>query len=162
MKRKKLVAAISVLSLAILWFAGVDWSWFLHECPDCGRMQNVCQYRIFSFPIHEATYEYPTITQRVATDLGVPCRHENSKIWHKHRWWGLCICKSPCINGTYNLTSDDSWYTDAVSEAIAALAKNDPSLPSEFERRVLRRHEWKYAAIVLDQAGVDRNQDNAD
>jgi hypothetical protein len=68
MKRKKYIAA-SLVSLVALWFIGVDRSWFVHDCPDCGYGEDVVQYRILTIPIRETKYESPTITQQVAEDL---------------------------------------------------------------------------------------------
>jgi len=101
MIRKKYIAA----AIVAVWFLGVDSSWFVHDCPDCGYGKDVTQYRLFAIPVHETIRESLTIAQHVAIDLGVPCMHKNSTKWHKHRWWGLLVCKSPCINGVYRLTA---------------------------------------------------------
>jgi hypothetical protein len=159
MKRNGTIVAICMLLLGALWFGAVDWSWYVHECPDCGFTKDVTQYRLFAIPIHETVYEHPTIVQRVASDLRVPCRHDRSRRWHKHRWWGLLVCRSPCINGTYRLTADDSWYNNDTSAKIAALATADPSIGPEFERRVLNRHEYDFFQSVLDRANIDRQRE---
>lgn len=154
MKRKKHIA-VSILALVAIWFLGVDWSWFVHDCPDCGYGKDIAQYRLFTIPIQETTREFPTITQHVADDLGVPCTHKNSTSWHKHRWWGLLVCKAPCINGVYRLTGDDSWYDQEASAKVAALAVNDDSIRDDFVETVFEKHDFGFVHTVLTRAGVE-------
>jgi hypothetical protein len=157
MNRKKYIA-VSVVALLSLWFFGVDRSWYVHTCPDCAYGKDVLQYRIFTIPIHETTHESLTITQRVAADLGVQCEHDDLTSWHKHRWWGLLVCRSPCINGTYRLITDDSWYDSNASAKVAALAAADNSIADDFARIVLVNHNLSFLRTVLDRAGVERTQ----
>jgi hypothetical protein len=152
--RKKPLTFVGLLSLGALWFVAVDRSWFVHDCPDCGYSKDVVQYRLFTVSVHETVFEYPSIVQRVAADLGVHCTHGNSARWHKHRWWGLCICRSPCINGSHRLTFDDSWYDLDASASVAALAHDDPSIKTDFVRRVLEQHEFAFVRTVLSRASV--------
>lgn len=158
MNRKTVIfASSSTVGVALLWFLAVDWSWFVEECPDCGYMGDVVQYRLLAIPIAQEIDEYPSIVQRIAEDLGVGCTHPQLERWHKHRRWGLCYCKSPCINGVYRLSGDDSWYTEDVSEKIQSLVQDDPSIGSEFAERVLTNHEYSFIrTVVLVRAGVER------
>jgi hypothetical protein len=158
MKRKYvIIAAASLPALALLWFTGVDWSWFVDRCPDCGYDRDVAVYRVFGIPVRKTVYEYPSPAQRISIDLGVGCSHPRIQHWHKHRWWGLCICRSPCVNGSLRASSDDSWYTDIVSSKLAALADRDPSIRDKFAVRVLQDHDWAYMWTILDSAGVNRS-----
>ena len=152
--RRRLTFAAGLLLLVGLWFVAVDWSWFVHDCPDCGYEKDLTQYRVFGCSIHESTREFRPLVQKVATDLGVPCKHFKAISWHKHRWWGLCFCKSPCINGTYRLGEGVSSYSQIDSMKVAALAANDPTIATEFSRRVLQQHEFAFVREVLDRAGV--------
>lgn len=154
MKRKKHIAAAIIVDVA-LWFLCVDWSWFIHDCPDCGYSKDIGQYRLFTIPVHETTREFATITQRVAEDLGVPCTHKNVTIWHKHRWWGLVICGAPCANGVCHLTGDDSWYDQNASAKVAALGANDNAIKDDFVQNVLGKHDFDYVHTVLARAGVE-------
>lgn len=144
-----------LLLLTGLWFVVVDWSWFVHDCPDCGYESDVMQYRIFTIPVHESIRESHSVIQRLATDLGVPCQHRNAQRWHKHRLWGLYFCKSPCINGIFRLSYGESWYDQSHSRKVARLAANDPAVAYEFSRRVLDQHDFTYAKEVLEKAGID-------
>ena len=152
--RRKPTTVACLLLLGGLWFVAVDWSWFVHDCPDCGYEKDVAQYRVFTIPVHESIRESQSIIQQVATDLGVSCKHLNTKSWHKHRWWGLCFCKSPCINGTYRLSGGESSYNQSDSHKVATLAANDPAIATEFSRRVLEQHEFTFVKTVLDKARV--------
>jgi hypothetical protein len=157
MKRKKYIA-VSILVIFAVWFLGVDLSWFVYDCPDCGYGKDVVQHRIFTIPVRETVRETPSITQYVAADLGVPCGHQHSTSWHKHKWWGLLVCKSPCINGTYRIAGDDSWYNRQASAKIVALAATDSSIKDDFSQIVLVNHDFSFVRTVLDRAGVDRTQ----
>lgn len=155
MKRKNvIIAAASLSALSLLWFIGVDWSWFVDRCPDCDYDRDVAEYRLFGMPVHKTVYEHPSLAQRISIDLGIGCSHPRIEHWHKHRWWGLCICRSPCINGVYSLIDDDSWYTEVVSSKLSALADRDPSIKTQFAVRVLQDHDWAYMSTILDRAGV--------
>ena len=154
MKRKKLIRVACVLSLGVIWFVTVDWSWFVHDCPDCGHGQDITQYRFLTIPFHERVYEFPSVAQQVATDLGVPCEHPNMESWHKHRRWGLIYCKSPCINGIYRLTGNETWYDHNASVKVVALAEREPALKAEFADRVFENGDYDFLSVVLDRAGV--------
>ncbi len=154
MKRSKHIP-LALIAAGAIWFLGIDWSWFVHDCPDCGHGKDIAQYRIFSMPIHETTHHYSTVIEHVAGDLGVPCSHANATSWQKHRWWGLLYCKAPCINGLYRLKSDDSWYDREASEKVAALANRNDSIRREFVQNVFEKHDFKFVRTVLTRAGIE-------
>jgi hypothetical protein len=159
MKRQNRIA-VFIIALVAIWVLGVDWSWFVYNCPDCGYGKDIAQYRLFTIPVQETTRDFPTIAQRVADDLGVPCSHKNSTTWHKHRWWGLLVCYAPCINGTLRLINDDSWYDQEASGKVAALAEKDSSLRIEFVRKVFEKHDFDFVHTVLVRAGIDSKPPN--
>ena len=165
MNHKANIAAFLIFAAVVFWFTAVDWSWFVDECPDCGYDRDVFQDRIFGHPVSERFAERVTLTQLVSIDLGVECTHPHMQRWHKHRWWGLCVCKSPCLNGSYTLLWDYSWYDANVSSKIAALAERDPTLKTRYVERVLRDHDYDYMRSVLKEAGVkgpDRSESESD
>lgn len=155
MVRKLLYVAAYLLSLAAAWIVAVDWSWFIHSCPDCVYQKEIYRYRVFTFTIDERIREFPTSIQLVGEDLGVPCPHRRSVTWHKHRWWGLCFCYAPCINGITGLSSDNSWHNQDVSSKIAELARDDPSVKEEYVQRVYEDHEFENTRKLLARAGVN-------
>ena len=147
---------LTVAGAVGLWFAAVDRSWFVEDCPDCGLTRHVVQERAFGRPVRTRATDPETVAQRVARDLGVPCGHPRRTRWHKHRRWGLLACWNPCFNGTDGLWDDPAWYGAAASAKVAALVEADPDLPAEYRRRVLGRHDYALLPAVLDRAGVER------
>lgn len=154
MKRKRVLIGGIVVCVSLLWFGAVDWSWFVEDCPDCGCCSDVVQYRVFSMPVHETFHEYPTTARLVSRGLGVECKHSNKARWHKHRWWGLCVCSDSCINGIYDVQRDSSWYTPEVQSKLKVLARNDPAVQTEFVQRVLIDHDLSFITTVFDRARV--------
>lgn len=134
-RRRILIIFASLLSGTSLWFLAVDSSWFVESCIWCGMSRDELQYRVFTIPVHGEVFEFRTIPQLVAEDLGAPCPHHIRR-WHKHRWWGLCYCARPCIDGIYRLVGDE-WYGEKHSRFVKELAENNPSLRKEFQRALL-------------------------
>lgn len=155
MRKRRLIIAGSVLVTAVaVWFLCVDWSWFLGHCPHCMCVKHVLQYRVFGIPVHERTLEEETVIQWMATDLGGACQHPELDVFHKHRWWGLCYCAAPCVNGLWNLGSElreESWYDEAAVKRLRALAERDPHFATEFHQRVIRDHDWDYFRAISNQ-----------
>jgi hypothetical protein len=147
--RRVIIGLAMVVSAVGAWFLCVDWSWFEEACPHCGYGRSIAQRRILGIVIHERAFEYPTVMQRVAADLGVPCEHPELHRWHKHRWWGLCYCAAPCINGVYRITGDDSWYDAAALEKLQELAKANPEFRRDFFQRVIREHDRDYWLEII-------------
>jgi hypothetical protein len=139
-----MLSAIIVLLIAF-WFLGVDRSWFVEGCKDCNFHRDVREYRILGIPIiRKIVHEYHPVYARVARDLGAPCPHLHHFRWHKHRWWGLCYCAWPCINGTFYLYDDDSWYSEEVIAKVKQKAIAEPKFGEEFRQQVLYNHNWDY------------------
>ena len=147
---RRLAASIAVLFAAVCgWFLLVDLSWFEEHCPDCGYARTDIQWRLMTVPVHTWEDRSPTVIQRVASDLGVPCQHSALHRWQKQRWWGLLICKCPCHNGIVSFGGDDAWYDAAAREKLRELAKADPNLANDFQRQVLAEHNYaRYREIV--------------
>ena len=145
MKKRRIAILLLVVILSVvLWFLGIDRSWFVEGCDDCNFTRDVVQYRILGIPIHEIVREYHPVYARVASDLGAPCLHQHHFRWHKHRWWGLCYCAWPCINGIFYLGADDSWYSAELIEKVKAKGVIYLKLAEEFRQRVLYNHDWDY------------------
>lgn len=135
LKRTLLLLGSSVL-LGILWFLFVDFSWFVEECPECHWVADVFEYRICG---HSTSTSERVLgeswTYFVTVDLGVPCTHPRKTRWHKHRYWGLCYCAAPCINGLHGLSGDD--YS-VVSPRVRAWRGLDPELGHRFREALVR------------------------
>lgn len=154
--RRCFVCAVMVLVVIFIWFVGVDKSWFLETCDDCGFQRDIIQYRLFTMPITENVSEDEEIIGRIARDLGAPCPHRSIQRFHKHRWWGLCFCACPCINGTFGLSGDDSWYDEAVVEKLKGLTVSNPKIGEEFRQRAIYDGEvnfrWRFMRELRDDS----------
>jgi len=144
MKRRRFLIVTIVGLLAIIWFAAVDWSWFIHQCDDCLYEADVFQVRLLTLPVYERSRPRHSAIELASIDLGIPCEHRGLRSWHKHKWWGLTFCACPCINGITSMMGDDAWYNANVAAKVKALGTRDTGLGSEFRQRVLVDHDWEY------------------
>lgn len=130
LKRALLLAGL-LMVLGGLWMSLVDASWFVEECPECHWGADVIEYRVCGRAISQTEEVYEESWHYLVTvDLGVPCQHPGKIRWHKHRYWGLCYCAAPCINGSYRLVDDES-YSD-LSPRVRAWRELDPTLGPRF------------------------------
>jgi len=143
MKKLKVFIPICVV-LCLLWFMGVDRSWFVETCDDCLWSRDIIEYRLFTVPISERVIEHSSAISAVARELGVPCQHQDIHRWHKQRWWGLLVCCCPCKSGITGLSSDEKPYGKRSSAKIELLVNSNPTLPQEFHQRVLVEHDMEY------------------
>jgi len=146
-------AVLTVLAIAVggvgLWFGAVDFSWFVERCEDCRRTREVFQYRVFGWPFYSWDRCTETFLQVAAADLDVPCLHQSSFRWHKHRYWGLCVCARPCINGIFLMTGgEENW--PVLLDELRQRADEEPSLREELHQRVLVEHDIDYYRALLD------------
>ena len=148
---------MSFVFIVAFWLLGVDCSWFVEECPDCSFGRDIIQYRILTIPIYQRSREYNSVLQKIATDIGAECEHPNLVRWHKHRYWGLLICAYPCINGTYRMSGDDSWYDNKARAIVKEMVRANPSLRDEFAERVLKNHDWKYLKVFVQKVSTMRD-----
>ena len=145
MSRKRgLILGFLILVIVLLWFAGVDKSWFVEDCRGCGYSADILQYRVFTFPLYEIRRDYYSLPAEITSDLGTPCPHNNKVRWHKHRYWGLLYCASPCINGIYRISGGETWYTQEIKSEVIAMGKENPGLGKEFYRRVIIERDNQY------------------
>ena len=146
-----------LLSLVVIWFLAVEWSWFVWECPDCLSNKEICEYRVLGLTISGKTHDYTSTHGIVLSDLGVPCPHANAASWHKHRLWGLVFCICPCWNGTLGLSSDNSWYSNSVRRSILERGRSDPSFADEVYRQTVTRNNFRFLwdAVFADEIVKD-------
>ena len=161
MKRKLIIVLLSPVFILAFWFLGLDSSWFVETCPDCGFGRDIMQYRVFTIPIYQQTKDYNTVLQKVAADIGAECKHPKLERWHKHRYWGLVICACPCINGTDRLVGGDEWYDDKAKSIVKEMVRTNPPLRDEFAERVLKNHDWKYFRAFCEQVRTLRDGKSA-
>jgi hypothetical protein len=158
MRRKLTILAIATGLAATLWFLGVDRSWFVENCPACGLSRDIEQYRIFTISIHEKSSDHVSLLQRVAKDMGAECKHPGLIRWHMHRFWGLCICAAPCINGTFGIVFDTSWYDETAAARLKDWVREVPSVRDEFIERALQKKDPEFLRDFFDH--VRKLRDN--
>ncbi len=157
MKRKFTIILLSPALIAAFWFLGVDRSWFVEACPDCGFGRDIIQYRVFTIPIYQRTRDYISTSQKIALDIGAECKHSKLERWHKHRWWGLIICACPCITGMSGLSDADEWYDDKARSIVKEMVRANPSLRDEFAKSVLKNHDWTFLRAFCEQVRAVRD-----
>jgi hypothetical protein len=159
MKRRHVIVALSGVAALALWFLAVGRSWFVEKCPTCGYNRDVLQFRVLTIPLNERGRDFLTLLQKVAADLGASCTHPKLTRYHKHRYWGLCICAFPCINGTDGVVADISWYDDIASARVREMAAANPSLREEFVERAMTRRDWEFWRAFIERLKALRGQE---
>ena len=127
----------SAVAAPVLWFALVDWSWFVELCPRCDHDVNITRYRVAGLTVSEERLRLPDRSvEWILEDAGRPCPHSNMGLWHKHRWWGLVYCARPCWNGMFRFwdgSDRDDYERVRWPEFMRHLARTDPALIDRLE-----------------------------
>ncbi|MCE9552534.1 MAG: hypothetical protein K8T91_04035 [Planctomycetes bacterium] len=152
----RVVAIGGIIALLIVvWFASVDWWYFIEGCPDCGFHHTVLQYRLCGHPLNTTFHNpYHPIAEHVARDLGIPCSHPRMDRMEIQRWRGLCFCTSPCANPPSFLIAYDGWYDTTVQVRIQALVAQDPTVRDEFRRRIMIDRDATWWGTFWPRVGV--------
>jgi hypothetical protein len=144
MKRKLAIIVSAVIVFLVFWFLCVDGVIFVESCPDCSHGMDIFQIRIFTIPIYQQMAdERISILQKIATDMGIECKHPNLSGYEKWRFWGILIPQE-VRPGIDSLSGDDNWYDDKARAIVKDMVKTSPSLRDDFSNRVLKDHDWKY------------------
>ncbi len=133
----------AVFSLVAIWFLAVDWSWFVVDCPDCCRFEDLSQYRVLGIPVYTQVYAQPSNIERILNDLGAPCDHINCRPWHKYRFWGLVLPACPFINGTILSEDDPSGYTVEMAARVRHVCDENPRLRAELRALLVKKHDYR-------------------
>ena len=134
--------AICISATIVLWFAAVDFSWFIFRCTHCHLDRNQLRIRVFHVPIGTQNVDHNRDISEIAEDLGVSCEHSFDG-WHKYRFWGLVFCWRPCIHGTTGLAWPE-WYDEQMRERVRRIAEQDPNRGNEFHDEVLIKQNFAY------------------
>ncbi len=90
---------IVALNVAVtVWFTSVERAFIVEQCPACGHGNDVFESRFFSVIPRRVVREFPTVTELIAGDLGIPCRHEQMMGWRRNRLFGGCL-RGECFIG---------------------------------------------------------------
>ena len=159
-KKKSFLALLFFICLVLLWFLAFDISGFDIVCHDCDFQKEVIQYRLFTFPLYQrTTFVFHGFKERLAEDLGVPCLHKDICRYHLRRKWGGFFRKIY----RFPVSSFGHSYDSIDPNTIRELLAENPNLPTEFEQRVLIKHDREYFFDLTDKLfkrGM-YNQDNS-
>ena len=109
---------IVALNVAVtVWFTSVERAFIVEQCPACGHGNDVFESRFFSVIPRRVVREFPTVTELIAGDLGIPCRHEQMMGWRRNRLFGGCLW-GECFIGITRL-SDPPWFPHALGTPFA-------------------------------------------
>jgi hypothetical protein len=145
--RSRLIGPLEWALLALnvtvaIWFTSVESTLFVENCPVCGHGRDVIESRFFSVTPRRVTREFPSLTELIASDLGIPCDHEPMTGWWKHRLFGGCLW-GECIIGIHRI-SDLPQYPPCARDAVRSWAANDPEFIRNFRERVLEGRDREY------------------
>ena len=143
-KRRIIAVALLTIFIVVSWFLCVDLSWFVEYCPTCVYGKDILQYRVCTIPLYERTEDHVTLLQRVAEDMGVECIHPKLVRWHKHRYWGLCICTHPVSTVSIDCPMAMIPGMTTPPARLREMVRTSPSLRDEFTERALKNHDAEY------------------
>jgi hypothetical protein len=149
-KRRMIIGVAVLVAPVAAWFLAVDWSWFEEFCPHCGHQNRITQYRVLGLAVSQRERATRTYFERLAADLGAPCQHPELTRWHKHRWWGLMLCRCPCINGS-SIRIDDRDYDERTAAAARRIARDDPTVGPELYDRVAHQRDRAFFEEVMER-----------
>jgi hypothetical protein len=147
------------LNIAVaVWFSSVEVALVVENCPACGHGTDIHESRYFSVAPSRVAREFPTATELIARDLGIPCQHEQTTRWMKIRLFGGCL-RGEYFPGIYRL-SDGPWYPPCARDAVRSWAAKDPNFIRNFRERALEGRDPGYmralAVRMYDACPVDQ------
>jgi hypothetical protein len=136
------------LSMAVaVWFCSVELAFIVEKCPACGHGTDIHESRLFSVVPSRVVREFPTVTELIAIDLGIPCRHEQRTRWMRNRLFGGCLW-GECFIGTHRF-SDPPWYPPCARDAVRSWATEDPNFIRNFRVRVMEGRDPGYVRTLV-------------
>jgi hypothetical protein len=138
---------LSLNAVVAIWFTSVEWSFVVENCPACGHGRDISESCFFSVIRRRLTREIPTITELIASDLGIPCNHELMRGWQKYRLFGGCLWgeRHP---GIHRL-GDGLWYPPCARAAVRSWSTQDPSFIRIFRERALEAQDRQYVRTLV-------------
>jgi hypothetical protein len=138
----------SVAGVICLWFAAVDLCHQVHWCQRCGSHFHTVESRYYRWPLwQQRTDKHEDYLSAITTDLGVPCQHPY-RTETLIRLWGFAL-PYPAVSATCGLSGGGT-YAD-IRPYVLEMAKENPDLPAEFERKALDEQDRTYIQQVFVQ-----------
>jgi hypothetical protein len=136
------------LNIAVaVWFSSVEVALVVENCPACGHGTDIHESRFFSVAPSRVAREFPTATELIARDLGIPCQHEQTTRRMKNRLFGGCLWGENFV-GIHRL-SDAPWYPPCARDAVRSWATKDPNFIRNFRDLALERRDIAYMMTLI-------------
>lgn len=136
------------LNVAVtVWFTSVERAFIVENCPACGHGTDIHESRLFSVIPRRAAREFPTVTELIAEDLGIPCQHQQTTRWMRNRLFGGCLW-GECFIGIHRF-SDPPWYPPCARDAVRSWATEDPNFIRNFRVRVMEGRDPGYLRTLV-------------
>jgi hypothetical protein len=136
------------LNVAVaVWFSSVELVFIVEKCPACGHGTDIHESRFFSVIPRRVAREFPTVTELIARDLGIPCQHEQTTHWMRNRLFGGCLWGENFV-GIHRLW-DPPWYPPCARDAVRSWAAKDPTLIRDFRERALGERDPGYVRTLV-------------
>jgi hypothetical protein len=136
------------LNMAVaVWFSSVESAFIVEKCPACGHGADIHESRLFSVISRRVAREFPTVTERIASDLGIPCQHEQTTRWMRNRLFGGCLWGENFV-GIHRLW-DPPWYPPCARDAVRSWATQDPNFIRNFRERALEGRDPGYVRTLV-------------
>jgi len=130
-----------------VWFSSVESAFIVENCPVCGHGTDIRQSRVFSVITHRAVREFPTARELIASDVGIPCKHEQTMRWMRNRLFGECLWGEN-FRGIHRL-GDSPRYPPCARDAVRSWAAKDPNFIRDFQERALKGRDDAYVRTLL-------------
>jgi hypothetical protein len=138
---------LSLNIAVVVWFSSVELAFIVENCPDCGHGTDIHDSRFFLVVPRRVTREFPTLTELIAMDLGIPCNHEHTTRWMRNRLFGGCL-RGECFIGIHRL-SDTPWYPPCARDAVRSWSTKDPNFIRTFRQRALEGRDRRYVQMLV-------------
>jgi hypothetical protein len=136
------------LTIAVaVWFSSVEVALVVEDCPACGHGTDIHESRFFSVTPSRVAREFPTVSELIARDLGIPCQHEQTTRWMRIRLFGGCL-RGEYFPGIYRL-SDPPWCPPCARDAVRSWAAKDPNFIRNFRDLALERRDTAYMRTLF-------------
>jgi hypothetical protein len=140
-------ALLSLSTAVAAWFSSVELAFIVDNCPVCGHGTDIHESRFFSVIPSRVTYEFPTVAELIARDLGIPCQHEQTSRWMRNRLFGGCLWGENFV-GIHRI-GDSRWYPPCARDAVRSWATKDPNFTRTFRQRALEAHDLGYVRTLV-------------
>lgn len=135
--------------LIVVWFLSVEKSLYRETCLACFNVREIRESRAFCWLLSRqaGSWNWPTLRELVAADLGIPCRHAAPARFRTAYSSGACLVWDGCFMRLY----DRPVYPPCARAAIRSWLAADPILPATFHKRVFVENDRAYSRAFFNR-----------